>query len=328
MADIARLAGVSMSTVSRALTGSTEIGAETRDRIVELARNLNYAVNVGARNLRRRENRTIAVVAPFLATDSQRLTDPFLWGLIGSIAESLTERGYQMLLSRIDVARVDVADLVESGVAAGVILTGQWLPPAKANELAVAGIPFAMWGAQGPQQLYCTVGTDNREGARLAVEHLFAQGARRIAFVGDVGTEEIRLRHEGYLAAHEARGVAPDPRLFLPSMFDTAAVNRHITTLVTERIAFDGVFASGDLAAIETIRDLIQAGRRVPEDVAVVGYDDIPAAALVTPGLTTVRQPIDLAGRELVDALLAQLAGHPPASRVLPTELIKRGSTR
>ena len=261
-------------------------------------------------------------------TARQRLTDPFLWGLIGSIAEALTEQGYQMLLSRIAIDQVDIADPVETGTAAGVILTGQWLPHAKANELAVAGIPFAMWGAARPQQLYCTVGTDNREGGRLATEHLFAQGSRSIAFVGDVDSEEIRLRHEGYLAAHHAHGIEPDPRLYLRSMFDTEAVNRQITTLLRERVPFDGVFASGDLAAIQAMRDLIQSGLRVPEDVAVVGYDDIPTAALVTPGLTTVRQPLDQAGRELVGALLAQLDGQPPDQRTLPTELVRRGSTR
>ncbi|HEY9130856.1 MAG TPA: substrate-binding domain-containing protein [Dyella sp.] len=327
MSDIARLAGVSVGSVSRALNGSPEIGEETRQRIVELARSLNYTVNVGARNLRRGHNRTIAVIAPFLPSDTQRLTDPFLWGLIGAIAEELTANGYQMLLYRMDSTKMEIADPVETGAAAGLIVTGQWLSHDKANALAIARVPFAMWGAERPRQLYCTVSSDNLFGGRCATEHLLGLGKRRIAFVGDTRTDEIRLRHEGYLAAHRAHGVAPDPRLELHSMFDNVVLRRELTELLDADIGFDAVFAAGDMAAIEVMRLLQKRGRRIPEDVSVVGYDDIAVADLVTPALTTVRQPLADAGKALVDAVMSQIQEKTVAPRVLSTSLVVRSST-
>lgn len=327
MADIARLAGVSVASVSRALSGSGEVGEKTRQRILELARSLNYAVHAGASNLRRGKSRTISVIAPFLSGDSQRLTDPFLWGLVGSIAEALADRGSRMLLSRVPEAQLSFSDDVETGLAAGVILTGQWLPHEKLNELAVAGIPFAIWGAERPKQLYCTVGSDNQTGGRLATEHLIARGARQIAFVGDVGAEEVRLRHVGYLEAHRRHGLEPDPVLFENEMFELHEIRLWVQRLLAQGVRFDGVFAASDMAAIAVMRALMEFGMRVPEDVAVVGYDDVPAAALVTPSLTTIRQPMETAGRALVDAVLSQVEGTPAATKTVPIELVIRDSS-
>src|ERR1700722_9853485 len=127
MGDIARLAGVDISTVSRALNGSPLVKDETRLRIEELARSLNYSINVGARNLRLQQNRTVAVVVPYEASTRQHISDPFFVSMLGSLADSLTERGYDMLLSRVDAERLDlVGDLAASGRAIGVILIGQW----------------------------------------------------------------------------------------------------------------------------------------------------------------------------------------------------------
>lgn len=329
MADIARMAGVSVATVSRALSGSALVNAATRERIESLARGLHYSVNVGAQNLRLKQNRTISVVVPFDPTSREHLSDPFFLSLLGSIADAVTGSGHDMLLSRIDTDRLeDAAETFQTGRAAGVLLIGQWHQHDQLNQMAVRGVPLAVWGARLPDQLYATVGTDNLLGGRLAAAHLLAQGARRIAFIGDSALPEVGQRHAGYRQAHADAGLEPDPRLTLAVPFVAEAVQRELQAFIESGAVVDGVVAGSDLSAMAAINTLRRLGRRVPEDVAVVGYDDVALAAHFHPALTTVRQPVDAAGRALVELLMAQLAGHKPASVVLPTELVQRDSTR
>ncbi|HJW11267.1 MAG TPA: LacI family DNA-binding transcriptional regulator [Albitalea sp.] len=330
MADIARLAGVAVSTVSRALAGSPRVNPETRERIAELARSLNYSINVGAKNLRLKQNNTVAVVVPYDARTGQNLSDPFFLSLIGSLADASTEQGCDMLLSRVDGQRLDlVAQPYLTGRAMGVVLLGQvHHHDEQLNALAVRRVPLVVWGAQMPQQLYCTVGSDNLEGGRAATEHLLAQGAQHIAFIGDSTLPEIARRHEGYLLAHRLRGMAPDPRLYRPAPLLSAAVDAEMEALLRDGPPFDAVFAASDLSAVAVINVLRRHGKRVPDDVAVVGYDDIPLAVHYQPPLTTVRQASDAAGKALIAALMAQIAGERPKPVELPTELVVRGTTR
>ena len=329
MADIARLAGVAKSTVSRALAGSSLVNEETRVRIAELARALNYSVNVGAQNLRLKKNRTVAVIVPYDPKTQQHLSDPFFLALIGSIADALTEKGYDMLLSRVNAEHLDTASQAyESGRAMGIILIGQWHHHDQLNDMVLRDIPFVVWGAHLERQFYCTVGSDNRQGGKAATLHLLRQGARRVAFVGDPELPEINQRYAGYLQAHAELGLTPDPKLCLPSPFVMDRVRQDVRALLAAGIAFDGLFAASDLAAMTAISTLRQHGKEVPGDVAVVGYDDIALAASFMPPLTTVRQPIEAAGVALVDTLLKMAAGERPSSVQLVTELIARQTTR
>ncbi len=328
MADIARLAGVSVSTVSRALAGSSLVNAETRGRIAELARSLNYSINIGAQNLRLGHNNTVAVIVPYDPQTRQHLSDPFFLGLIGSLADALTERGHDMLLTRVDADRLDqAAQVFHTGRAMGIVLVGQWHLHAQLNAMAVQGVPFVVWGGQLPQQLYTTVGGDNLAGGRLATAHLLAGGARRVLFMGDAELPEIGLRHAGWLAAHADAGLLPDPALSRPVPFVTERIQQEVVLMQQQGLAFDAVFAASDLMAMTLISALRQQGRRVPEDVRVVGYDDITLAAHFHPSLTTVRQPIAEAGQALVRALLAQLAGETGQNILLDTTLVVRDSS-
>ena len=329
MADIARLAGVAVSTVSRALAGSPLVNEKTRARVAELAGSLNYSVNVGAQNLRLKQSNTIAVIVPFDAHTGQSLSDPFFLALIGSLADACTRRGYDMLLSRVDAEHLDRAGQPYlTGRAMGIVLIGQWHHHDQLNELAMRRVPLVVWGAHLPQQLYCTVGSDNAEGGRLATEHLFAQGARHIAFLGDPTLPEIAQRYEGYLLAHGAHGIVPTAALCRPVPFVKEAVEANMDALLASGAKLDGIFASSDLVAMTAIAALHRHGRRVPEDVAVVGYDDIALAVHYQPPLSTVRQPIEAAGQALIDALLAQLEGGRPLPVHLPTSLVLRGTTK
>ena len=328
MADLARMAGVSISTVSRALSDSPLINVETRARIAELARSLNYSINVGAQNLRLKQNRTVSVIVPYDPQTQQHLTDTFFLSLIGDIADALSARGYDTLLSRVDANHLNLAEqYFATGRSIGVILVGQWLQHDQLNEMALRRVPFVVWGGQMPGQLYATVGTDNIQGGKLAADHLMEQGARRIVFLGDTELPEVGQRFEGYLRAHQARGAVADPQLCRRVPFVVAEAERAVEQLVKEHAKFDAIFASSDLLAMTAINVLRSLGVNVPDDVLVAGYDDIELAAHFHPALTTVRQPLDIGGQKLVEALLSQVAGEPPRSHLLATTLVQRLST-
>jgi len=328
MIDIARLAGLSVSSVSRALSGSTEVSEATRARVQALAQQLRYAVHAGASALRTRRSRTIAVVVPAASDHAQRLTDPFLWGLVGAMAEHLTACGYRMLLSRAGPSPQALADDLHAGLAEGLILTGQWWSHSQLNQLAQNGLPLAVWGAERPRQLYATVGTDNFAGGLMATAHLLQQGDRRLLWVGDTLGEEFRQRHLGFVQAHRAIGLRPAEHLHLPCTFDAQAIATGVQGLLASGPPPQGVVAASDLAAVAVIQALQQAGLQVPGDVRVIGYDDVPLAALFNPGLSTIRQPLAQAGQALVDEVLSQVAGHPAANREVPCELVLRGSSQ
>lgn len=329
MADIARLAGVSTATVSRALNKSALVNDATRERIEQLARSLNYSINVGAKNFRLGHNRTIAVVVPYDSATRQHISDAFFLGMIGSLADALTDRGFDMLLSRVDADKLDtVAQLHDSGRAIGIILIGQWRHHDQLNQLAQRRVPVVVWGAQLPRQLYCTIGSDNVAGGFLATEHLIKIGRKRIAFFGDVNLPEAAQRFEGYQKALSKYKIKLDKKLCVSVPFLAESARKAVHDLCRQQIQFDAIFACSDLLAMTAINTLRDEHLRVVEDVAVVGYDDIELARYFHPPLTTIRQPIDLAGRALVEALVEILEGTQPIPKLLPTQLIVRSTSQ
>jgi len=325
MSDIARLAGTSTSTVSRALNHSPLINESTRNRIIELARSLNYSINVGAKNLRRRENRTIGVVIPADMQSRQPISDPFFLSIVGSIADAVTDLEMDMLLTRVDAEHLDeVSSLFDSGRSLGILMIGQWLHHDQLNLLVQRDVPIVVWGAQLASALYPIVGSDNRKGGTLATRHLLEQGCRRIVFLGNRDLPEVRQRHDGYIASLRRAGIQPDPALDIPVPFQAAAAREAVLALCRSGVKFDGLFAVSDVLAMSAISTLSEAGRRVPEDVAVAGFDDIAAAAYFHPPLTTIHQAVDTAGRAMVECLLQRVDRGEIEPRVLPTSLIVR----
>lgn len=327
MADIAELAGVAKSTVSRALADSDQVSESTKARIRDIAREHNYRLNVTARDLRFRQTRTVKVMVPIGAAGVPHFTDPFVMDLLASIADTLSDRDYNMLLSKAALSSRD--DMRRAFVAhneEGIIVIGQRRFHDELNEIAKSDKPLVVWGAQFPDQMYVSVGSDNIGGARAAVRHLIRLGRTRIAFLGDVNMAEPGLRHEGYKIELERAGIPYDPSLIVTTPYDRLSAYNEMSRRIDEGINFDAVFGTSDVVAMSTIAALHDHGLSVPGDVSVVGYDDITLASYFSPALTTVRQNIMGSGAVLVDKILRLAAGEEVHSRVMPTELIVRKS--
>jgi DNA-binding LacI/PurR family transcriptional regulator len=327
MTDIARLAGVSASTVSRALNDSPLIPEATRTRIIELARSLNYRVNVGAANLRKRDIHTIGVM--FLGESMQMISHPFLLSLLGTIADAVDERGMSLLLTRLrHDSKAQMTALIDSGQVAGLIVIGQLTWHNYLNEVASRRLPMAVWGACLPDARYPVVGSDNATGGYLATRHLIERGSRRIAFFGDLSHPESHLRYQGYARALSEAGLEMDPQLQQSFLFGDARIRDTINHWLDLKLGFDAIFASSDVTAVAIMGALRERGINVPEQVRLAGYDDIALASQVHPTLTSIRQPTDQAGRALVDLIFEAIRGAPARTVLLPAELVVRESSR
>ncbi|QNE07751.1 LacI family DNA-binding transcriptional regulator [Croceicoccus marinus] len=326
LADIAELAGVTAATVSRALSGHAQISPETRRRVLEIANTHGFRVNQAARNLRLGRTQSIGVIIPLGHESAQRVSDPFYTALIGRLMDGLAQRDHAMLLSAVnphDPAWLE--NLTRSGRVDGVIVLCQSDQEAALRQVGRSYKPLIVWGeTAGVDGDYCCVGTDNGRGGRLATEHLLQAGRRQIAFAGMTDIPELAARHAGYLEAHRAHGVAPGPHIPVPLSFDPRWSS--LEHVLAANLGIDGVVAASDVIAMGVIRGIVQSGRRVPEDIPVVGYDDVTLAAHIMPALTTIRQDLGIAAEVMLDLLFRRIAGEETGSVRLPLELIQRQS--
>lgn len=326
MAEIADLAGVAESTVSRALAGSRRVSEETRARIAKLVEDSGYQINSRARSLRMRRTRTIEVVIGISEANRQHFSDPFFSQIIASIGDALADNGYDLLLSRAAPWLGAGGDALMTNRADGVIVIGQGADAGPLDRYAQRHGAVVVWGAHIPGRNYAVVGSDNELGGRLVGRHLRALGRRRVAFLGDVRHVEIGLRHRGLVSALSDEGAGAGRTLTLSMPFDERSAYDATRALFNSGVWHDALFAASDLMAVAAMQALADLGVKVPEQVAVVGYDDIQISSLLTPALTTVRQDTVAGGRALVESLLAKLGGGVPPDVILPTELIVRRS--
>lgn len=328
MAEVARRAGVSLSTVSRALAGSSLISEETRRAVQQAAASLDYQVDAAGSSLRTGLTRTIGVIIPLAHAAKQNLSDPFFLDIVGAIADELSAAGYSMLLSKVTDDPSDwIASVARGRRADGCIVIGQSLHHDALNKLAASEYPFVVWGTKMKGQRYITVGSDNEAGGQLATSHLISQGCREIAFLGDPAAPEVAARLEGYMRALRAAGIQRKPNLEVAVRFGSDTAYHAMATLIDAGVHFDGVVACSDVFAMSAMRALIERGRKIPADVALVGFDDIPFAAYTTPPLTTIRQNCHAGARLLVEKLMRAIRHEPNESIVIPTELVVRASS-
>jgi DNA-binding LacI/PurR family transcriptional regulator len=325
LAALAELAGVSVATVSRSLSGNKAIAEATRNRIVALAREHGFQINLTARNFRLKRTGSIGVVLPLGHEEDQHLSDPFFMSLLAPLADAIADRGHDLLLSRI-IPRDDhwLDAIVDAGRVDGVIIIGQSNQIDTIERVAGRYRPLVVWGASTPGKAQVTVGTDNVVGGRIAAEHLLAQGRKRLAFFGNTEIPEFAARYAGF---QQALGQAGSGQAtLLPVHLTSESSYSAIETYLGTHPSPDGIVAASDVIAMSALRALAGHGKRVPQDVGVVGYDDVQIAMHTTPPLTTVRQDVVRGAEAMVDLLFRRIDGEDVEPIAMVPELILRAS--
>jgi DNA-binding LacI/PurR family transcriptional regulator len=328
--DIAALAGVSQPTVSRALSGSLAVSEATRQRVLAAAEQLNYKVDKNASGLRRQSSKTLALLF-FEELPDHAEINPFYLSLVGPMVRRCADHGYDLLISFQQLSSDWHVDYEDSRKADGIILLGYGDYTAyrpKLEQLIERGAHFVRWGSAQPNELGATVSSDNEQGGFDATSHLLSRGRKRIAFVGSggAGFPEVEERWKGYCRALHAAGLEPIDALRVEAAPVEADGRAAAAKLIEGGVEFDAVFAASDVAAIGVMHGLQQAGRNVPE-TAVVGFDDIPAASLASPPLTTVTQDSRRTAEALIDILIEAITSGVACAHVLPVHLTIRESS-
>ena len=329
--DIAFLAGVSQPTVSRALRGSPVVSLETRKRIEEIARQLNYRVDKNASNLRSQHSNTLALLLFEDPTPDDSQINPFFLSMLGSLTRASARKGYDLLISFQQLSSDFCQDYEDSRKADGIILLGygdyeEYRP--RLDKLVEQGTHFVRWGPVLNDEPGVSIGSDNAQGGFDVTQHLLKQGRRKVAFLGTATTHspEFFDRYRGYERAMMEAQVPTSSALQVDAINLEESGFQAASELRARGVEFDAIVAASDLIAIGALRALQESGVDVPRQVAVVGFDDIPAASLTNPPLTTVMQDIRRAGELLVDTLLRQIAGEAASNSVIPTRLVVRKS--
>jgi DNA-binding LacI/PurR family transcriptional regulator len=328
--EIAELARVSQATVSRALRNSPLVSPETRARVQSIAEQLHYRTDRSAAGLRTRRSHTLALLLFEEPAEGSQI-NPFFLTMLGHITNAAARRGHDVLVSFQQLSRDWYTDYQLSNRADGIILLGYGDyhdSGPRLDRLAASGAQFVIWGPLIEGMTGHCVSSDNASGAEQAVRHLIALGHRRIAYLGSTTDHwpEFKLRHEGYVRALREAGIEPDPALVAEAQSSEAEGRAAAARLLESGAQFDAVFAASDLIAIGAIGELRDRGLGVPENVAIVGFDDIATAAHFNPPLTTVQQDTQRAAQLLVDNLLRMIGGEPVEPALIEPRLVVRRS--
>ncbi|MBS0393727.1 MAG: LacI family DNA-binding transcriptional regulator [Proteobacteria bacterium] len=316
--DLARIAGVSTMTVSRALRNSKLVNEDTRAKIQALARKQGYSPNLSARSLRLGRTDLVGVIVEMEPTPSRPMSGPYPLEILGGICQEMTSRGFGLLFTTLQHWTAHGTHHAD-----GVILLGQGAHDTAAQTLGASGMPFVVWGAQRAGTSYVVVGSDNRRSGVLAAERLLSLGRRRLVFLGDTSHPELAERHAGFAETVKAAGATVVASI--PAAFTFAAGVHAIQTLLRQPgMKFDGVFACSDLIAMGVVRALVDHRLQVPGDVSVIGHDDSAAGAGFVPALTTVHQNWSDGGVLLARKMLDLIEGRRTRSEQLPTTLVVR----
>lgn len=327
--EVAQLAAVSTATVSRVINDSPHVTATTRRSVEKAIAKLGYVPNRAARSLVTRRTDTIALVVS--ESESRVFSERFFRALVQGISTVIADTELQLLLLLAQGERehVKAERYLRQGHVDGVILVSLHGEDPLPAALTAAGIPTVLNGRPRPGERLPYVDADNRGGATAATAYLLNAGRTVVATItGPLDMTVAIDRFDGYRDGLAAGGRRGAKSLVAHGDFSEESGMRAMRALLGRRPDIDAVFAASDAMAIGALRALAAAGRRVPDDVAVVGFDDLGDAALATPPLTTVRQPIDLMTRTMADLLLARIAGAAELEDaiVCPTELVVRSS--
>lgn len=315
--DIAKICGVGVSTVSRAINNHPDINTETKEKIMNAIREYGYVPNDSARNLKRSDAKAIAVLV-------KGISNPFFSDMIKIIESECKRKHYSMELSHIefDEDEVDVAQkVVKEKRLRGIIFLGGLFSHSE-EKLKMLTVPFVFSTAAFipeniSKSLYSNIGVDDRKESARMVDYLIGLGHTKIAIiVPEANKESIgRLRLDGYYDAMQAHGVAVNPRLVCQADYDEIShfsmKNGYAAAkkLLESQERFTALYAVSDTLAIGASRALTEAGYKVPEDISLAGYDGIDMADYITPSLTTMRQPVEEMARDTVKLLFNIISG-------------------
>ncbi|HEX8146107.1 MAG TPA: LacI family DNA-binding transcriptional regulator [Pyrinomonadaceae bacterium] len=338
LADIAASAGVTPMTVSRVVNGNGYVSAETREKVLSAVSALNYRRNGLARGLKRQRTDTIGLVLGDIA-------NPFAAELARAVREVMSARGYNVFICVSEhSAREDIAafeSLADHRVDGVIVATrANKLGNDRLSEMIEGGIPVVLIGRDFRHPNADLIAADNLRGGYDATAHLIALGHKSIGFIGVTPTSGVGLRrYHGYLEAMREHGLKVDERLIVgraddgdqwPGYSTESMGYEGMKRLLSLRKRPTAVFARNDFTAVGAMSAAKEAGLRIPQEIAVVGYDDVPLAAHTSPPLTTVRQPTREQGRVAAEALVRRMeSAETPAreERVMPCELVVRAST-
>ena len=324
MDDVAQVAGVSRGTVSRVLNGGHYVSAPALEAVQRAIRKTGYVVNQHARSLVTRRSDSVAFI---LSEPEERLfEDPNFNVLLRGCTQALADRDITLLLTIAGTQedRKRIGRYVTAGHVDGALLISDHAGSPLIDELRERGLPVVACGRPlGHEREISYVAADDRDGARQMVSHLRSRRYRKIATItGPLDTSGGVDRLAGY---RDVLG-DPDPRLVVHGDYTQASGEAGMEQLLRQAPDLDAVFVCSDLMAAGAIATLHRAGKRIPEDVAVGGFDDSKAATATTPRITTIRQPLARISTEMVRLLLASIAEEPPSAVILPTELVARES--
>ncbi|MEU9336848.1 LacI family DNA-binding transcriptional regulator [Streptomyces sp. NPDC048290] len=334
--EVAARAGVGRGTVSRVINGSPRVSDATRAAVEAAVAELGYVPNTAARALAANRTDAIALVVP--EPETRFFAEPYFSDMLRGVGAELAETEMQLLLifAGSDRERARLAQYLAAHRVDGVLLVSVHADDPLPDLLAELEIPAVISGPRSAAEALPSVDSDNYGGARSAVEHLLARGRTRIAHItGRLDVYGAQRRLDGYRDALRETGRPPDELLVEQGDFTEDGGARAMAALLARRPDLDAVFAASDVTAAGARQVLRESGRRIPDDVALVGYDDSAIARHMDPPLTSVRQPIEEMGRSMIDLLLTEIAARrpaPPSPRahhqvVLATELVARTSS-
>jgi len=325
ISDVARLAGVSIATVSRVINGNTPVAASTAERVQAAIKELKFVPRTAARVLASRRTNTIGLLLP-------EIGGWFFPSMLRGIESAARQAGFDLLIHTVDVDYPLKTSRRALGMhnTDGLIVFTNSVGDEELSYLEQSGFPIVLLHQTPPENLNIPVITiENKDGAQKLVDHLIeVHGCRRIAFLrGTEGHEDSAWRERGYREALEAHGIPFDETLIATGGFDESEAMSAVNQWLLDGLEFDAIFTGDDDAALGVFAALQNAGRRIPDDVAVVGFDDVPLARFISPPLTTVRAPTEQTGMDAVKQLVHLIRGEPAESiTLLPTELIIRNS--
>ncbi|MFB6905295.1 LacI family DNA-binding transcriptional regulator [Streptomyces bacillaris] len=328
--EVAARAGVGRGTASRVINGSPRVSEATREAVEAAVAELGYVPNRAARALAGNRTDAIALVVP--EPETRFFAEPYFSAIVRGVGAALADTEMQLLLTLAgnDRERRRLAQYLTAHRVDGVLLVAVHADDPLPELLEQLGMPCVISGARHAAEPLASVDSDNFEGARAAVAHLVSRGRRRVATItGRLEVYGAQRRLDGYRAALATAGLPPDERLIAPADFTEEGGARAMRELLARRPDLDAVFAASDVMAAGARQVLREADRRIPADVALIGFDDSVVARHMHPPLTSVRQPIEEMGRRMAELLLEEIAGRSGErpTVVLPTELVVRDSS-